>query len=188
MDGIDHVGIPCSDILLVHLHGSICVPSSAGSLLVSLYRWSCICCCQDLALLHNPRLSSHDTLCHLFFLHIFYCVSMSCWIERHYFRDIIALLFSDRILLLVRVFRIYRAAVNHKITAPVCFIGLSAPSITMYAMTIMGQPSPERISEMIDTPDLRTRWNDIHRRMYLPVMHFMMFLSLVGFASSLRKF
>jgi hypothetical protein len=82
----------------------------------------------------------------------------------------------------------YRAVVNHKIAAPVCFIGLSAPSITMYAMTIMGQPSPERVAEMADAPDMATRWNDVHRGLYLPVMHFMMFLSLVGFASSLRKF
>jgi hypothetical protein len=84
-------------------------------------------------------------------------------------------------------FRIYRAAVNHKIAAPVCFISLSAPSITMYAMTIMAQPSPERISEMADAPDIRVWWHEIHRKVYLPVMHFMFFLSLIGMASSLRK-
>jgi hypothetical protein len=56
----------------------------------------------------------------------------------------------------------------------------------MYALTIMAQPSPERITEMGDAPDMRARWNDIHRGTYLPFMHFMMFLSLVGLASSLR--
>ena len=37
-----------------------------------------------------------------------------------------------------------RVGTNLKIAAPVCFIGLSAPSITMYAMTIMAQPSRPR--------------------------------------------
>jgi hypothetical protein len=82
--------------------------------------------------------------------------------------------------------RIYRAAVNYKITAPVCFISLSAPSITMYAMTIMAQPQPEQMSQLADSPEMKEWWREVHRRAYLPIMHFMLFLSLVGFVASLQ--
>jgi hypothetical protein len=83
-------------------------------------------------------------------------------------------------------FRIYRAYYNHKIAAPVCFISLSAPSITMYAMTIMAQPSPGRAILLETSPELATRFDDMHRQIYLPMQHTMMILSLIGFASSLH--
>eukprot|EP00529_Nitzschia_sp_RCC80_P011320 CAMPEP_0113521452 /NCGR_PEP_ID=MMETSP0014_2-20120614/44648_1 /TAXON_ID=2857 /ORGANISM="Nitzschia sp." /LENGTH=615 /DNA_ID=CAMNT_0000419413 /DNA_START=470 /DNA_END=2315 /DNA_ORIENTATION=+ /assembly_acc=CAM_ASM_000159 len=82
---------------------------------------------------------------------------------------------------------IYRAYTNMKISAPVCFISLSAPSITMYAMTTMAQPSPEREAILEASPELTTRWDEIHRNSFIPAMHFMMFLSMLGFASSLHS-
>jgi len=81
---------------------------------------------------------------------------------------------------------IYRATVNVNIAAPVCFISLSAPSITMYAMTIMAQPTLEQEAQLEASPDMMTWWKGIHRTLYLPVMHSMMFLSLVGLVSSLQ--
>jgi tellurite resistance protein TehA-like permease len=82
---------------------------------------------------------------------------------------------------------IFRAYTNMKISAPVCFITLSAPSITMYAMTTVAQPSPEREAILETSPELTTRWDEIHRNGFVPVMHVMMFLSIVGFASSLHS-
>jgi hypothetical protein len=57
----------------------------------------------------------------------------------------------------------------------------------MYAMTIIGQPTLEREAELQRSPEVKAQWHEIHRLMYLPVMHTMMLLSLIGFASSLRK-
>jgi Voltage-dependent anion channel len=82
---------------------------------------------------------------------------------------------------------LYRVIMNHKIAAPVCFIQLSAPSITMYAMTIMAQPSREHELQLESTPELLTRFQQIHRDLYLPVMHCMMVLSLVGMVSVLHS-
>lgn len=81
---------------------------------------------------------------------------------------------------------IYRAYYNHKIAAPVCFISLSAPSITMYAMTIMAQSRPSGEVLIASDPEYAAYWNALHRDYYLSVQHFMMLLSLIGFASSLH--
>ena len=82
---------------------------------------------------------------------------------------------------------IYRVIMNHKIAAPVCFIQLSAPSITMYAMTIMAQPSREREMEIEDSPALMNHFNTVHRDLYVPVQHCMMILSLIGMVSVLHS-
>lgn len=80
-----------------------------------------------------------------------------------------------------------RVATNHKIAAPVCFIGLSAPSITMYAMTIMAQPSRQR-EEMIEAdPALMHHFELIHHDLYIQAMHCMMLFSLMGMASALHS-
>ena len=81
---------------------------------------------------------------------------------------------------------IYRAYYNHKIAAPVCFISLSAPSITMYAMTIMAQPDQADEEMILNSPEYASNFNEIHRRIYLPVQHTMMVLSLIGFLSSIH--
>jgi hypothetical protein len=56
----------------------------------------------------------------------------------------------------------------------------------MYAMTIMAQPSPGRAILLETSPELATRFDDMHRQIYLPMQHTMMILSLIGFASSLH--
>lgn len=94
-----------------------------------------------------------------------------------------ALLTDVRVLL----YSIYRVVMNHKIAAPVCFIQLSAPSITMYAMTIMAQPSRLREQQLEASPALMTHFQELHRDLYLPVQHFMMILSLVGMVSVLHS-
>lgn len=84
-------------------------------------------------------------------------------------------------------FSIYRVVMNHKIAAPVCFIQLSAPSITLYAMTIMAQPSRERQIQLDADPPLMTHFQRIHHDLYIPVMHTMMMLSLIGMISVLHS-
>jgi hypothetical protein len=54
----------------------------------------------------------------------------------------------------------------------------------MYAMTIMAQPSRQREILLKASPELETHFDTLHRNIYLPVQHFMMILSLIGFASS----
>jgi hypothetical protein len=56
----------------------------------------------------------------------------------------------------------------------------------MYAMTIMAQPSRQREILLKASPELETHFDTLHRNIYLPVQHFMMILSLIGFASSLH--
>ena len=90
------------------------------------------------------------------------------------------------VLHIIYFFSVYRAWWNHKIAAPVCFISLSAPSITMYAMTIMAQPSPQREAMLEASPELETRFDEMHREIYLPVQHCMMVLSLLGLISALH--
>merc|ERR1712021_104655 len=71
-----------------------------------------------------------------------------------------------------------RVAVNKKISATVAWMQTSAPSISLYALTIMAQPSFEE-----ENPDV-TNFQRVHRMIYLPCMHFMCGLSLIGFFAS----
>lgn len=55
---------------------------------------------------------------------------------------------------------------------------MSAPAISLYALTIMAQPSFEE-----EHPDV-TKFQRVHRMVYLPCMHVMAALSILGFAAS----
>lgn len=55
---------------------------------------------------------------------------------------------------------------------------MSAPAISLYALTIMAQPSFEE-----EHPDV-TRFQRVHRMIYLPCMHFLFALACIGLASS----
>lgn len=55
---------------------------------------------------------------------------------------------------------------------------MSAPAISLYALTIMAQPSFEE-----EHPDV-TNFQRVHRMVYLPCMHVMAALSVLGFAAS----
>lgn len=82
---------------------------------------------------------------------------------------------------------LYRVAFTKKIAAPVCFIQLSAPSITMYAMTIISQPSRQREEQLEASPALLQHYYEMHHRLYLPIQHFMMILSLIAMVSVLQS-
>ena len=69
---------------------------------------------------------------------------------------------------------------NKKMSAPVCWIQMSAPAVALYALTIMAQPAFEE-----EHPDM-TQFQRIHRRIYMPVMHFLFLNSLIGVMSSVQ--
>jgi len=58
---------------------------------------------------------------------------------------------------------------------------MSAPAVSLYALTIMAQPSFEE-----EQPDV-TNFQKVHRMVYLPCMHVMCALSLLGMAASLHS-
>ena len=58
---------------------------------------------------------------------------------------------------------------------------MSAPAISLYALTIMAQPNFEE-----EHPDVNN-FQKIHRMIYLPCMHFMFFFSVVGAMSSVQS-
>lgn len=66
-------------------------------------------------------------------------------------------------------------------SAPVGWIQMSAPNVALYALTIMAQPQFEE-----EHPDV-TAFQRLHRMIYLPCMHFMFFLGVVGAASSMQS-
>uniref|UniRef100_A0A7S0XQT0 Uncharacterized protein n=1 Tax=Pseudo-nitzschia delicatissima TaxID=44447 RepID=A0A7S0XQT0_9STRA len=74
-----------------------------------------------------------------------------------------------------------RVVVNEKISATVAWMQMSAPAVSLYALTIMAQPSFEE-----EQPDV-TNFQRVHRMVYLPCMHVMCALSLLGMAASLQS-
>ena len=74
-----------------------------------------------------------------------------------------------------------RVAINNKISAPVGWIQMSAPAVALYALTIMAQPSFEE-----EHPDV-TNFQRVHRMVYLPCMHGLFALSIIGAISSVQS-
>jgi hypothetical protein len=74
-----------------------------------------------------------------------------------------------------------RVAFNEKISAPVSWMLMSAPDISLYALTIMAQPSFQE-----ELPDINN-YQKVHRLIYLPCMHFLFALCLVGMVASLNS-
>jgi len=79
-----------------------------------------------------------------------------------------------------------RVALNKQIAAPVAWIQLSAPSIIMYALTLVAQPTPQKEDRIIRDPLFQLQNRLWMQDYYLPFQHFMMILSLVGLASAVH--
>lgn len=77
---------------------------------------------------------------------------------------------------LVRVF------LNEKMSAPATWIQMSAPAVSLYSLTIMAQPS-----FIEEHPDV-THFQRVHRMVYLPCMHVLFALAVVGMISSIQSF
>ncbi len=76
---------------------------------------------------------------------------------------------------------VIRVFVNDKISATVCWIQMSAPAVSLYALTIMAQPSFQE-----EQPDV-SKFDRIHRAVYLPVMHIMFAMALIGVISAVHS-
>lgn len=72
-----------------------------------------------------------------------------------------------------------RVALNRKISATVGWMQMSAPNVSLYALTIMAQPSFEE-----EHPDM-TNFQRMHRRIYLPIMHGFFALCILGMVASI---
>ena len=84
------------------------------------------------------------------------------------------------------LFSVARVALNKKIAAPLTWITLSAPSITLYGLTLVAQPTPYKEELLGSENVLQLHNNDWMIKHYMPFQHFMMILSLVGLASALH--
>lgn len=74
-----------------------------------------------------------------------------------------------------------RVAMNRKISATIGWMVMSAPNISLYALTIMAQPSFEE-----EHPDI-TGFQKMHRQVYLPLMHVLFGLCLLGMVAAVTS-
>jgi len=74
-----------------------------------------------------------------------------------------------------------RVTCNKKISAPVSWIQMSAPAVSLYAWTIMAQPSFEE-----EHPDINN-YQRVNRILYLPFMHCLFAAAMVGAFSSAQS-
>jgi hypothetical protein len=88
---------------------------------------------------------------------------------------------------------VVRVALNEKISAPVAWIGLSAPSITLYCFTLVPQSSSPWNGAVLEADDddedsrrIRLKIHEWMTHHYLPVQHLFMVLSLVGLVSAVH--
>ena len=75
---------------------------------------------------------------------------------------------------------LFRVWTVDKISAPVCWIQISGPSIVLYTLTLLAQPPSYAVESNLDPEQFLL----VHRKFYLPCMHTMAVLSVVGVCSS----
>jgi hypothetical protein len=82
---------------------------------------------------------------------------------------------------------VIRVALNKKIAAPVCWLQLSAPSIALYACTIMSQPTVDEERVLEESAIANHLYHVQMKEYYLPFQHGMFALCLAGMVSSLHS-
>ena len=82
---------------------------------------------------------------------------------------------------------IVRTAVNRKIGAPVCWVQMSAPAVCLYGLSIMAQPSTDIGEEKLLSNTANMEFYRIHRKIYMPVMHFFFLLCMIGMLSAVHS-
>ena len=80
-----------------------------------------------------------------------------------------------------------RAYLNHKLAATVCWIQLSAPSLTLYALTLVSQPTELDILRFEQSPEAKAQYQSFLTTYYLPTQHIFMFLTMVGLVSAVHS-
>lgn len=74
-----------------------------------------------------------------------------------------------------------RVGFNEKISATVGWMLMSAPNVSLYALTIMAQPS-----FVEEEPDINN-YQKVHRLIYFPYMHFLFGLCITGMFASINS-
>ena len=69
-------------------------------------------------------------------------------------------------------------------SAPVCWIQASAPAISLYAFTVVAQPTLEINAISVVQTEKLDKWN---RGVYMPCMHVLFFLCMLGISSSIQS-
>lgn len=74
-------------------------------------------------------------------------------------------------------------ALNQKIATNVCLIQLSAPSTTLYTLTLLSQPG---VQEGMFSVETKQKYLHFLQYYYMPSQHFFMLLTIVGLISTLH--
>lgn len=82
---------------------------------------------------------------------------------------------------------VIRVYLNHKIAAPVCWIQLSAPSITLYALTLISQPTRHEESLFEISNEAKEQYQHFLITYFLPLQHIFMLLTMVGLISAVHS-
>lgn len=93
---------------------------------------------------------------------------------------------ADTLNLIFRNISLIRVATNEKISAPICWFMLSAPSITLYAVTLILQPTVKDEEIMNDNPELKAHFLDFLHHYYMPLQHFLFASSIIGVISAVH--
>ena len=79
-----------------------------------------------------------------------------------------------------------RVATNPKIAAPICWFMISAPSITLYAVTLISQPMADEEELMASNTQMKEHFMNVLHHYYLPLHHFLFGCSLIGVLSAIQ--
>lgn len=93
---------------------------------------------------------------------------------------------KDQLKIYSNRFSAFRVATNPKIAAPICWFMMSAPSITLYAVTLIPQPIASVAVEFERNPADKAIFKDFLQHYFLPLHHFLFACSLVGVCSAIH--
>ena len=81
---------------------------------------------------------------------------------------------------------LYRIHANYKISAPVCWVQLSGPAVVLYGTSIFGQPGNDEAElELASSQENIEHFTMVHRKYYMPFMHFFFICCLLSMCSAL---
>jgi len=84
---------------------------------------------------------------------------------------------------------VLRVFANRSISAPKAFVQMSGPAVVLYGLTIMSQPSTveEELALLQLKDDIHeSRYWKLHQQYYLPIMHFIFALTMIGAISAIH--
>ena len=79
----------------------------------------------------------------------------------------------------------YRIHANEKKSLPVCWVQLSGPAVILYGFSIFIQPGSDEDEFALLIHENKDHFFQVHRRIYMPLMHTLFAFCMVSMASSL---